>query len=127
MSFKNTVLGIVLVTFAGRAWADIPDGKGGRTSPQAAGQLVAQTVRQCCEETISGNCESLVTQKAQATIEPKVPPQRTEMIATPLRCKHMPASAGAIEGRVPPQRAASKSEPGARRACCEHTRCDHVS
>ena len=127
MSVKNAVLGIVLVAFAGQASADIPDGKGGRTSPQASKQQVTQSVRKCCEKTVAGDCKALVTEKPQATIEPRVPPQRSEVSATPLRCKHMPAAAGAIEGRVPPQRAASTPEPVARQACCENARCNHAS
>jgi hypothetical protein len=126
MSVKNAVLGIVLVAFAGQAAADISDGKGGRTSLQASKQQVTSSTRKCCENTLAGDCKTLVVSKAQG-IEPRVPPQRSEVIATPLRCEHMPAAAEGIEGRVPPQRASSPPTPSARHACCEKTRCAHVS
>jgi hypothetical protein len=127
MSVKNGVLGMVLVAFVSQVSADIPDGRGGRTSPQASQQQATQSVRKCCEKAMAGDCKALVTQKARRVIEPRVPPQRTEAIAPPLRCKHMPAAAGSIEGRVPPQRAALTPEPAARQACCEKPHCNHVS
>jgi hypothetical protein len=63
MSVRNAVLAIALMALAGRAAADIPDGKGGRTSPQASKSQVAAAVQRCCEE------------RVRAALEPKVPPR----------------------------------------------------
>jgi hypothetical protein len=126
MSVKSAVIGIVLAAFASQAIADIPDGKGGRTSPQASTQTTVSAARKCCEKTVAGNCKQLVVNEA-TTIEPRVPPQRTTVVATPLRCKHMLAdTTGAIEPRVPPQRAATAAPTAPRHACCENARCKHV-
>lgn len=128
MSIKSAVIGIVLAAFASQAVADLPDGKGGRTSVQASKQQVgSRAPRKCCEKTLAGNCKELIVAEAKGTIEPRIPPQRTSVVATPLRCKHMPA-AGGIEPRVPPLRAAATPEPTAHRACCENARCkSHVA
>jgi hypothetical protein len=128
MSIKNAVIAVAFVAVAGQVVADVPDGKGGRTSPQASPQqITTSSVRKCCENTVAGNCQELIVASA-GSIEPRVPPQRTEIISTPLRCKHMPTATGAIETRVPPQRAATTPAPAAHRACCENVRCtSHVS
>lgn len=120
MTIKRAVLRIVLAAFASEAVADIPDGKGGRTSPQAGRQQATTSVaRKCCEKTVAGSCKELIVREAKGN-EPRMPPQRTSVVATPLRCKHMAAPAGGIEPRVPPQRAAVTAQPAARRACCEN-------
>lgn len=128
MSVKKAVLGMVLAAFAaGQAVADIPDGKGGRTSPQAGTQAAAtRVVRNCCEKTLSGDCKHLVVAIAKS-IEPRIPPQRAMVMAPALTCRHMPAPTGAIETRDPPQRAPVVPEAAVHHACCESARCkSHV-
>src|ERR1051326_9200200 len=107
MSVKKAVFGIMLAAFATQAVADIPDGKGGRTSPQAGQQTTAAAVvRKCCEKTIAGDCKHLVVAEAKG-VETRVPPQRTMVVTPNLACRHHMAEAtGGIETRVPPQRAA---------------------
>jgi hypothetical protein len=116
MSTRNIVVVIALAALATQAPADVPDGKGSRTSVQASPDTVRANGIGCCEKGGSGNCTEAVA--TAATIEPRVPPQRTSTVATPLRCQHMTV-AGSIETRVPPQRNAARD---ARPSCPCHAR-----
>jgi hypothetical protein len=118
MSVKSVVIGIVLVSSAAYALADMADGKGGRTSPQASRVSAGAASRTgCCDTAGSGHCRDLVTAWVR-TIDPKVPPQRTADLVTPLRCGHMPPTAVTFEPKVPPQRAASSPSRERGRTSC---------
>jgi hypothetical protein len=115
MSVKKAVFGILLAAFATQAVADIPDGKGGRTSPQAGKQTATTAVmHRCCDKTIS---------EAKG-VETRVPPQRTMVVTPTLACRHhMPEATGGVATRVPPQRAAVAPAAAVHHACCESARC----
>lgn len=82
MRVRNVLLTVAVVAALGvSARADIPDGKGGRTSPQA-GSLSPQpsTVPQdkwasCCDKGTMEYCRHTKPQSSAVPIEPKVPPQ----------------------------------------------------
>jgi hypothetical protein len=48
MSIKTVIAVLALATLVTPAFADMPDGHGGRTSPQASTQNVAPATRSCC-------------------------------------------------------------------------------